>query len=70
MSALRIGTYLLADALGLTAIHVNRVLRWLREHGLVTFRDGHVLFHLDLAGLRSLAGWHSGYLDQAQASPG
>jgi hypothetical protein len=32
--------YLLADALGLTAIHVNRVLRQLRERGLVTFREG------------------------------
>ncbi len=32
--------YLLADALGLTAIDVNRVLRQLRERGLVTFREG------------------------------
>jgi CRP-like cAMP-binding protein len=55
--------YLLADALGLTAIHVNRVLRQLREHGLVTFREGRVEFH-DLAGLRTLAEYHSGYLDQ------
>jgi hypothetical protein len=55
--------YLLADALGLTAIHVNRVLRQRGERGLVTFREGHVLFH-DLARLRSLAGWHSGYIDQ------
>ena len=58
-----INQYLLADALGLTAIHVNRVLRQLRERGLVTFRDGHVEFH-DLKGLRSLADYHSGYLDQ------
>lgn len=28
---------LLADALGLTAVHVNRVLRELREDGLLTF---------------------------------
>jgi CRP-like cAMP-binding protein len=61
--------YLMADALGLTAIHVNRVLRHLREEGLVTFRDGHVVFH-DLAGLRSLAGWHGGYLDQAPTARG
>ena len=32
--------YLLADALGLTAIHLNRVLRQLRERKLLTFRDG------------------------------
>ena len=44
--------YLLADALGLTAIHVNRVLRQLRERGLVTFRDGRVEFH-DLKSLRT-----------------
>jgi DNA-binding transcriptional regulator LsrR (DeoR family) len=57
--------YLLADALGLTAIHVNRILRQLRERGLVTFREGSVVFH-DVAGLRSLAEFHSGYLDQNQ----
>jgi CRP-like cAMP-binding protein len=57
--------YVLADAVGLTAIHVNRVLRQLRERRLVTFRDGRVEFH-DLPGLRSLAEWHGGYLDQAQ----
>ena len=56
--------YLLADALGLTAIHVNRVLRQLRERGLVTFREGRVECH-DLKGLRDLAEYHSGYLDQS-----
>lgn len=56
--------YMLADALGLTAIHVNRILRQLRERGLLTFRDGRITFH-DLPRLRMLAGHHSGYLDQA-----
>jgi hypothetical protein len=42
---------------------VNRVLRQLRERGLVTFREGHVEFH-DLKRLRDLAEYHSGYLDQ------
>jgi CRP-like cAMP-binding protein len=37
--------YLLADALGLSAVHVNRVLRELREEGLVTFQSGRVRFH-------------------------
>src|SRR5690348_4947935 len=60
--------YLLADALGLTAIHLNRVLRKLRERGLVTFRDGEVAFH-DLARLRALAGHHGGYLDQTDGLP-
>ena len=56
--------YQLADVLGLTAIHLNRVLRRLRERGLATFRDGRVAFH-DLPRLRALAGHHGGYLDQA-----
>ena len=55
--------YLLADAVGLTAVHVNRILRHLRERRLLTFRDGHVVFH-DLPSLRLLAEHHSGYLDQ------
>lgn len=55
--------YHLADALGLSAVHVNRVLRQLRERGLVTFRDGHVAFH-DYSGLAELAGFDPAYLDQ------
>lgn len=55
--------YHLADALGLTAIHVNRVLRQLREGGLVTFREGHVTFG-DYDGLVNLAGFDPAYLDQ------
>jgi hypothetical protein len=30
----------------------------------VTFREGSVMFH-DVAGLRTLAEYHSGYLDQS-----
>ncbi|MFW2544957.1 Crp/Fnr family transcriptional regulator [Primorskyibacter sp. 2E107] len=55
--------YHLADALGLSAIHVNRVLRQLRESGLVTFRDGRVSFE-DHAGLVDLAEFDPAYLDQ------
>ncbi|MPL92838.1 Nitrogen fixation regulation protein FixK [bioreactor metagenome] len=55
--------YHLADALGLSAVHVNRVLRQLRESGLVTFRDGHVTFH-NYSGLVDLAGFDPAYLDQ------
>lgn len=58
-----INQYQLADALGLTAIHINRVLRKLRERHLVTFRDRRVEVH-DLEGLRRLADYHAGYLDQ------
>lgn len=55
--------YHLADALGLSAVHVNRVLRQLREAGLVTFREGRVTFH-DFDGLAELAGFDPAYLDQ------
>jgi CRP-like cAMP-binding protein len=55
--------YLLADALGLTAIHVNRVLRQLREQGLITVKEHHVVIN-DVKGLMKLAGYDSGYLDQ------
>ncbi len=55
--------YHLADALGLSAVHVNRVLRKLREAGLVTFQDGEVLFD-DYNGLVALADFDPTYLDQ------
>jgi CRP-like cAMP-binding protein len=55
--------YHLADALGLSAVHVNRVLRQLREEGLVTFRNRKVTFH-DRDRLCSLVGFDPTYLDQ------
>ncbi|KRS12698.1 Crp/Fnr family transcriptional regulator [Roseovarius atlanticus] len=55
--------YHLADALGLSAIHVNRILRQLREAGLMTFRKGHVTFD-DYEGLVKLAEFDPAYLDQ------
>ena len=45
--------YVLADALGLTAIHVNRVLRQLRERKLLTLRNGELL----IAGFPGLVSW-------------
>ncbi len=55
--------YIMADALGLSAVHVNRVLRELREAGLVTFQKGQVIF-LDFDGLVDLAEFDRSYLDQ------
>ena len=55
--------YLLADALGLSAVHVNRVLRQLREDGMVTFRDGFVTFD-NYARLTDFAQFDPTYLDQ------
>ena len=57
--------HLLADALGLTAIHVNRVLRQLRERGLVTFREGQRRCSTISPACATLAEYHSGYLDQS-----
>lgn len=50
--------YVLADALGLTAIHVNRVLRQLREKRLLTLNRGTVVIH-DGPALAQLAGFES-----------
>lgn len=55
--------YHLADALGLSAVHVNRVLRQLREEGLVTFQKGRVSFD-DFDALVRLSGFDIEYLDQ------
>jgi CRP-like cAMP-binding protein len=54
--------YHLADALGLSAVHVNRVLRHLREDGLVTFQKGRVTFD-NLPGLITLGKFDAEYLD-------
>lgn len=50
--------YVIADALGLSAIHVNRVLRLLRERNLITVRAGSVIIH-DLQALGTLANYRS-----------
>jgi CRP-like cAMP-binding protein len=55
--------YLMADALGLSSVHVNRVLRKLREAGMVTFRDGFVTFD-DYDRLAKFADFEMTYLDQ------
>lgn len=46
----------LADALGLSPIHVNRVLRELREYNLLTFQNHKVAIH-DRWKLNELAGY-------------
>lgn len=54
--------YLLADTLGLSAVHVNRVLRELREEGMVTFQKGRVVFD-DYDALVEHASFDRAYLD-------
>ena len=51
----------LAEALGLTHVHINRTLRKLTEQGLVKFRGGKVTI-LDLEGLEALAEFDKRYL--------
>jgi CRP-like cAMP-binding protein len=55
----------LADALGLTAIHVNRMLRELRRMDGLTFRHGFVHFH-DREKLIRLADYDPAFLDPLQ----
>lgn len=50
-----------AECLGLTAVHVNRTLRDLREQGAVEFVRGRVTI-LDLAKLRKIAEFEPDYL--------
>jgi CRP-like cAMP-binding protein len=57
-----VSQYLLADALGLSAVHVNRVLRVLREDKLLTFRNGRVVLQ-DFDGLVALSNFDREYLD-------
>lgn len=54
--------YHLADALGLTPVHVNRVLRNLREAELLTFKKRRVTIH-DFERLKEFSGFDIDYLD-------
>ena len=51
----------IADATGLTAVHVNRMLKQLRDGELLTFRGGEVIIH-EWDRLQRLAEFNSGYL--------
>lgn len=51
---------LMADLLGLSTPHVNRMIRCLREEGLATIEGSHVVIH-DITALESLAGFEERY---------
>ncbi|HEX8642345.1 MAG TPA: Crp/Fnr family transcriptional regulator [Allosphingosinicella sp.] len=51
----------LGDATGLTSIHVNRMLKQLRDDRLVTFRGGRVTIH-DWARLQQVGEFETAYL--------
>jgi CRP-like cAMP-binding protein len=60
----------LADATGLTPVHVNRMLQRLREEGLIA-AEGKLWTVLDPAGLRKAANFNPNYLhlDRARDKP-
>lgn len=51
----------LGDALGITAVHANRMMKQLRLSGLVHF-EGHVIFIPDIDALRSACSFSAAYL--------
>ena len=51
------------DALGLTAVHVNRVLRRLRQHGVMDFRNS-LLIISSVSKLAHVAGFDDQYLQR------
>lgn len=51
----------LAEFAGITSVHTSRMLRELREAGLVTFKGGEVRIH-DMKGLAQLADFTPAYL--------
>ncbi|WP_313436903.1 helix-turn-helix domain-containing protein [Novosphingobium sp.] len=57
----------IADATGLTAVHVNRTLRNLREIGFVETRP--FLCVLDMPGLRQIAQFNPQYLHMTPQPP-
>lgn len=58
----------LGETLGLTGIHINRVLRGLREDGLVRFKSGLVAID-SLPGLEHLAEFDTRFLMLSEPSP-
>ncbi len=58
----------LAEALGLTSIHINRMLRRLRLEGLITYRGQRLTVH-DIGGLKIAGGFDAGYLFAGSLSP-
>ena len=58
----------LADALGLTAVHLNRALQWLRNDGLITLANGYLAIP-SWPNLERAAGFDPGYLHLAAPTP-
>lgn len=54
---------LLADLLGLSAVHINRTIRGLREDGLIDLNYQAIRL-LDVDGLKEIAGFNPAYLSE------
>lgn len=50
-----------ADILGISLVHMNKILRALDREGVITFRNGMLFLH-DQVRLRQIAGFDAGYL--------
>lgn len=57
----------LADALGMSSVHVNRVIKRYREENLVTLKGGRICI-TDWARLASFGEYNSRYIDQHEKS--
>lgn len=55
----------IADTMGLSHVHVNRVLQRLRAEGLITLKD-HALVILDVPRLKEFSGFDPNYLHLAE----
>jgi CRP-like cAMP-binding protein len=55
----------IADALGLTPVHVNRMLQNLRAEGMIALKRGELTI-IDIAGLRTFAGFDPNYLHRGK----
>ncbi|MCJ2091254.1 MULTISPECIES: Crp/Fnr family transcriptional regulator [unclassified Methylobacterium] len=58
----------LADALGITPVHVNRTIRDLKEAGLITLRSRRLIVH-DWDGLKAAAEFDPAYLHLTEPDP-
>lgn len=59
----------LGEALGLSAVHVNRTLQALRNDGLISLKGGRLVVH-DLAGLMEAGQFNPNYLHLDREVPG
>ncbi len=60
---------ILADMLGLTAVHMNRTIRALKNDGMITLDDKHIIIH-KRSELREAVGFDPSYLQHSSLPEG